>query len=67
MELLAAHPFTAQSYSEPYLPNIFGVPGSEEELNLDYAAFPGSAGAPPTSSDPGSTTPLAPGFRGASH
>eukprot|EP00966_Prymnesium_polylepis_P310611 7176411-Prymnesium_polylepis.1 len=25
MELLAAHPFTVQSYSEPYLPNLFGV------------------------------------------
>eukprot|EP00966_Prymnesium_polylepis_P019200 442568-Prymnesium_polylepis.1 len=60
MELLAAHPFTAQSYSEPYLPNIFGVPASEEELNLDYSAFPGSAGLPPAPPGPGSTTPLAP-------
>ena len=47
MELLAANPFTAQSYSEPYLPNLFGVPASEEELNSDYAAFPGPAGLPP--------------------
>jgi hypothetical protein len=67
MELLAAHPFTAQSYSAPYLPNLFNVPASEEELNLDYAAFQGSAVPPPTSSDLGSTTPLASGFRGASH
>ena len=67
MELLAAHRFTAQSYASPYLPNLFNVPASEEELNLDYAAFQGSEVPHPTSSDLGSTTPLASGFRGASH
>jgi len=67
MELLAANPFTAQSYSEPYLPNLFGVPASEEELNSDYAAFPGPAGLPPAPPGPGSATPPAPGIRGASH
>eukprot|EP00966_Prymnesium_polylepis_P267361 6176611-Prymnesium_polylepis.1 len=67
MELLANNPFTAKSYASPYLPHLFNVPESEEELVLKYAAFQAPEVPHPTFSDIGSATPLASGFRSAAH
>eukprot|EP00966_Prymnesium_polylepis_P180699 4185043-Prymnesium_polylepis.1 len=64
MELLTHNPFTAGSYASPYLPHLFNVPASEEEL-LSYSEFQPSAVPHPAPSGPESATPLAAGFRNA--